>query len=324
MTPSAGAGKQGGRLKKSANGTMKPILFSVSYAGYWGQAALDVPDFIRKAAALGYGGVQLAGKRPHLSPADIKDDELRRIRDVAGEAAVEIATVAAYNDFAAGGASPMIPHVEIQLAYLRSLLRCAQALNAKVLRIFTGFATGDTQHLKDWNACVKAVREASSMAADHGVALGVQNHHDIAVGLASYAEFLDEVDHPNCRAMFDPWSVAVQGEPDLRAAAKALAPRMIQTTLADYVRLRRFAYVPGVEDYREQSSWLRAVPLGAGDVMDLGAFMQGLKEGGFKGYVCYEMCSPLRGGGSLANLDRTARESLATLKRLTGRGRKSS
>ena len=297
---------------------MKPILFSVSYAGYWGQATLDLPDFIRKAGALGYSGVQLAGKRPHISPADIKDDELRRIRDVAAEAQVEIATIAAYNDFAAGGTSPMVPHVEIKLAYLRSLLGCARTLGAKVLRIFTGFANGDTQHLKDWNACVKAVREASAMAADHGVALGVQNHHDIAVGLASYAEFLDEVNHPNCKAMFDPWSVALQGEKDLRGAAKALAPRMVQTTFADYVRLRRFTYVPSLEDYREQSAWLHAVALGQGDFMDLAAFVQGLKEGGFKGYVCYEMCSPLRGGGSLENLDRTARESLATLKRLVG------
>jgi len=305
-------------MNKTVNKAMKPILFSVSYAGYWGQAALDLPDFIRKAAVLGYTGVQLAGKRPHIAPADIKDEELRRTRDVAAEAGVEIATIAAYNDFAAGGASPMIPHVEIQLAYLRSLLRCAQTLKAKVLRIFTGFATGDTQHLKDWNACVRAVREAATMAADHGIVLGVQNHHDIAVGLASYAEFLDEVDHPNCKAMFDPWSVALQGEKDLRAAAKALAPRMVQTTLADYVRMRRFAYIPAIEDYREQAAWLRAVPLGAGDVMDLGAFLQGLKDGGFRGYVCYEMCSPLRGGGSLANLDRAARESLATMKRMIG------
>ena len=33
---------------------MKPVLFSVSYAGLWGQDALDVEGFIRKAAELGY------------------------------------------------------------------------------------------------------------------------------------------------------------------------------------------------------------------------------------------------------------------------------
>ena len=295
---------------------MTPMLFSVSYAGLWGQQFLNVEDFVRKAAELGYPAVELMGKRPHLSVLDMDDKRLGRLRELAAERGVEIATVAAYNDFAAGGASPMIPHGEIQLVYLRSLLRCAQALNAKVLRIFTGFATGDTRHLNDWNACVRTVREAAGIAADHGIALGVQNHHDIAVGLASYVEFLDEVDHPNCKAMFDPWSVALQGEKDLRAAARALAPRMVQTTLADYARMRRFAYVPGIEDYHEQSAWLRAVPLGQGDIMDLAAFMQGLKEGGFQGYVCYEMCSPLRGGGSGENLDRTASIALRKIREL--------
>ena len=36
------------------------------------------------------------------------------------------------------------------------------------------------------------------------------------------------------------------------------------------------------------------------------AFFRGLKEGGFDGIATYEMCSPLRGGGSLENLDRCA------------------
>jgi hypothetical protein len=41
-----------------------------------------------------------------------------------------------------------------------------------------------------------------------------------------------------------------------------------------------------------------------------------LREGGFDGHVAYEMCSPLRGGGSAENLDATARKSLEVMKRL--------
>ena len=49
---------------------MTPVLFSVSYAGYWGQHTLSIEEFIRKAAALGYPAVELGGKRPHLSILD--------------------------------------------------------------------------------------------------------------------------------------------------------------------------------------------------------------------------------------------------------------
>ena len=51
---------------------------------------------------------------------------------------------------------------------------------------------------------------------------------------------------------------------------------------------------------------VRAVPFGEGFI-DYPAFFQGLKEGGFDGIATYEMCSPIRGGGDLNNLDAYAR-----------------
>ena len=47
---------------------------------------------------------------------------------------------------------------------------------------------------------------------------------------------------------------------------------------------------------------VRAVPFGEGFI-DYEAFFAGLAEGGFDGLANYEMCSPVRGGGSLENLD---------------------
>jgi sugar phosphate isomerase/epimerase len=183
-----------------------------------------------------------------------------------------------------------------------------------MLRIFTGYATQKDAFQRDWDLCIQGVRQAAAIAADHGVILGVQNHHDVGVGVDSYVEFLDEVDHPNCRAMFDPWSPALHGD-DLRACARRLAPRMVQTTLADYVRLPRFAYLPGLVNYERLADAVRAVPLGCGFI-DLVEFFAGLREGGFDGYVAYEMCSPVRGGRSEENLDRTAKASLEMIHKL--------
>src|SRR5205085_9846249 len=82
---------------------MTPVLFSVSYAGYWGQHRLDLPAFFRKAARLGYPAVEIAGKRPHLSVLDYPTDEsLGPIREAAQEAGVEVATIAGYTDFTTG------------------------------------------------------------------------------------------------------------------------------------------------------------------------------------------------------------------------------
>ena len=286
---------------------MIPTLFSVSYAGLWGQHRLDLKAFLHKAAALGYRAVELMGKRPHLSVLDATDAQLRDIRETAAAAGVQIATIAGYTNFTLGRDTE-IPAVEIQVAYVRRLAELAEKVGAKIVRVFTGYATESEGGQRDWDLCVRAIRECAEAAAGCGVLLGVQNHHDVGVGVDAYVEFLDDVGHPNCRAMFDPWAPALQGE-DLPACARRLAPRMVQTTLADYVRLPRYAYLPGLVNYRRLEDMVRAVPLGDG-FLDLDGFVAGLREGGFEGYVACEMCSPLRGGGSEENLDRAARRSL--------------
>ena len=295
-------------------------LFSVSYAGLWGQCRLDLPAFVHKAGELGYRAVELMGKRPHLSILDTDDRQIGQIVDAAGSAGVEIATIAGYTNFTLGLGTE-VPAAEFQIAYVRQLAALAEKVGAKIVRIFTGYATEPEGYAKDWDACVRAVRECAEAAAQRGVVLGLQNHHDVGVGVDSYIEFLDDVDHPNCRAMFDPWAPALHGE-DLRAVARRLAPRMVQTTLADYVRLPRWAYQPGLVNYKRLDDMVRAVPLGDG-FLDLDAFFAGLHEGGFDGYVAYEMCSPLRGGGSEENLDRAATASLEAIERWSCRSSES-
>src|SRR5271166_3589755 len=59
------------------------VLHSVSYAGVWtGQVRLPLADFLRKAKTLGFDGVMLMAKRPHLSVLDFDAKacaELRRL-----------------------------------------------------------------------------------------------------------------------------------------------------------------------------------------------------------------------------------------------------
>jgi len=55
---------------------MTPCLFSISYAGFWGQHTLPLEDFIGHAGDLGYPSVMIAGKRPHLSPLDASEEKI--------------------------------------------------------------------------------------------------------------------------------------------------------------------------------------------------------------------------------------------------------
>ena len=275
--------------------------------------------FLRKAAALGYRAVEIGGKRPHLSPLDYRDRaKLDAVRDEAARLNLEIATIAGYTDFTAGRATADIPLVEMQIGYVDDLSRMAACLGAKVVRVFSGYSPTTENYQSRLARMRRRVCGRPPIArAEHGVTLGLQNHHDIGIAVEAYEELLDEVNHPQLKAMFDPWSVALTGG-DLRTSAERLAPRMVQTTLADYVRQERFAYDPAIVNYRRlDPPALRAVPLGRGFSRFAG-LLRGLRAGGFTGYVAYEMCSPLRGGGSEANLDTAAVKSLEHIKRLIG------
>ena len=294
---------------------MTPTLFSVSYAGFWGQHRLGLIPFLEKAAALGYPAVELAAKRPHLSVLDFPDFEsVSEVKLAADRLGIEIATLAGYTDFTAGQNAAEVPFVEMQILYVRQLAQLARGLGASVIRVFSGYFTDLANHQADWNKCVVALREAASVAADAGVVLGLQNHHDVGVSVDGFAEFLDDVNHPNLKAMFDPWSIALHGDVDLYAAARRMAPQMVQTTLADYIRIDRFQYRPPLINYqRIEPPAVRAVPLGEG-FLKLEEFFAGLKDGGFDGYVAYEICSPIRGGGSEENLDAASRSALEKIR----------
>ena len=58
---------------------------------------------------------------------------------------------------------------------------------------------------------------------------------------------------------------------------------------------------------------IRAVPIDRG-IIDYKTFINALKEIGYQGYIAYEMCEVLDGGGDIENLDKTAKVFLEYVK----------
>lgn len=295
---------------------MRTALHSVSYAGVWaGQARLSLDDFLDRARRLGFEAVMLMAKRPHLSVLDLDVEERRRLRGRLAALGLRVACVAGYTDFCAGFERPDIPNREMQLLYVRELCRMAQDLDCDLVRVFTGFVPQGLSFDQQWMVCVRALQECARFAANLGVTIGVQNHHDVACHWQSMLDLLNDVGEPNCKAIFDAWAPALQGT-DLIAAARAMAPYTVHTTVADYVVRPRFRYRPALVNYAREEDVVRAVPVGEG-IIDYRGFLRTLAEAGYKGYVAYEMCSPLKGGGGEDNLDRCARGFLDFMRELS-------
>lgn len=284
------------------------ILHSVSYSGSWGQHSLSVDEFAEKAAELGFGGVMLMAKRPHLSVLDWNADRRRKLRDRLERLGLGTVVIAGYTNFTADLEHGDIPHREIQIRHVAELAETARDLGGSLVRVFTGYEHPAATPHAQWKMVVEALRESARRAAELGVTVGVQNHHDIACGFESLDDLIAEVGEPNCRAMFDAWAPALQGA-DIVAAARRLAPLTVHTTVANYQLRPRHRYAAAVVNYEKLTPAVQAVPMDEGFI-DYTGFLSALEAGGYDGAVAYEMCSPLRGGGGLENLDRYARKFL--------------
>jgi sugar phosphate isomerase/epimerase len=292
---------------------MKTSIFSVSFAGLWGQHALTLEESIDKAADLGFDGVEVMAKRPHLSPLDYSLDACKKLRERFQERGIECSAVAGYTNFTGGAESGEVPFGEMQIANVEALAHRAAILGARIVRVFTSYERDDMPFLTQWQRNVDALRECADRAASHGVMIGVQNHHDIGVETKALDELIAQVDRPNLFPIWDCWSVFLGGE-DLEAGARAMAPKMHLTTVADYILLARRKYRPDLVNYvKADPPALLAVPMGSGD-LDYETFFNALSKEGFDGWVSYENCSPIRGGGSLETLESYARQFLDYMK----------
>jgi sugar phosphate isomerase/epimerase len=296
-----------------------PVLHSVSYAGVWrGQAQLTLDQFLVKAKELGFTHVEVMAKRPHLSPLDYDADARRKLKARLQELGLSIVCLAGYPDFTAGADKAGIPSAEIGAIYVGELARLAKDLGIPLIRVFTGYERDGVPFDAQWGIVVQGLKLAARKAAESGVTLVVQNHHDIAIHPDATRWLIREVAEPNVKAAFDAWSPALLGinGQELAAAVKKMGPLIAYTTVADYVKHPRARYNAQLTNYLRQDDIVRAVPFGEGFI-DYKAFFDAMKAIGYRGYVAYEMCEVLDGGGSIENLDATARKFLERFREIS-------
>jgi sugar phosphate isomerase/epimerase len=284
------------------------VLHSVSYSGSWGQQFLPLEEFIDKAANLGFDGVMLMAKRPHLSVLDWPHTALTRLRTRMERNGLHLACLAGYTNFTADLEHGDIPNHEFQISHVVELARMARDLGGSLIRIFTGYESPVATLSAQENLVVDSIRECARRVAELGVTIGVQNHHDIACDYLSQYDLVRQVKEPNCRAIFDAWAPALHGV-DLSTAAAKMAEITVYTTTANYQLRPRYRYHPALVNFEKQLPTVKAVPIDEGFI-DYRGFLTSLEANGYDGPVAYEMCSPLAGGGASENLDSYARRFL--------------
>lgn len=295
---------------------VKTCLHSIGYSGLWrGQAVLTVDEFLLKAKELGYDGVMLMAKRPHLSILDYDKKAREKLKKRIADLGLTLVGLAGYSDFTAGIDKPGIPHTEIQATYIGQLAELANDLGTNMIRIFTGYERPGIPYDKQYATVVEGITLAAREAQKYGVTLVVQNHHDIALHHDAMYWMLKEINLPNVMAGWDAWSPTLEGlsKEEIRRSVLKMKPFLVNTIVADYVTFPRYQYEHSLTNYVSGKPVMRATPMGEG-MIDYDNFIGALKQIGYQGFLVYEMCEVLEGGGSIENLDLTARKFLTHVK----------
>jgi sugar phosphate isomerase/epimerase len=281
---------------------MKVGLYSISYLGIWYDGpALTFSEFVKRARQYGYSGVELDGKRPHGNPMDLDRrarDEMRTILEREG---MEIPCIAANNDFS----SPVAEHRECQLLMVRELARLAADLGAKVVRLFAawpgvvmhdGIATYDLVRssfhtferqfpyatwLERWNFVKECLKEAAAFGEEFGVVMALQNHAPLIRHWKDCYDLVKEVDSPWLKVCLD-LPLLTRYDPDwVRQAALTVGELQVHSHF-------------GGEFYRDAEGRVQPKALAFGRPLpDHAYFLKLMREVGYDGYFCYELCHPV-------------------------------
>jgi sugar phosphate isomerase/epimerase len=281
---------------------MKVGLYSITYLGVWYDGpALTFAEFVKRAKAYGYAGIELDGKRPHGNPMDLDQrtrDEMRHMLEREG---VEMVCVAANNDFS----SPIPEHRECQLLMVRELARLAADLGAKVVRLFAawpgvvmrnGIATYDLVRssvytferqfpyatwLERWNWVKACLKEAAAFGEEFGVVMALQNHAPLIRHWKDCYDLVREVNSPWLKVCLD-LPIMHNYDPEwVRQAAVSVGTLQVHSHF-------------GGEFYRDNEGRVQIKPLSLGRPLpDYASFIRLMQEIGYDGYFCYELCHPV-------------------------------
>jgi sugar phosphate isomerase/epimerase len=165
---------------------------------------------------------------------------------------------------------------------------------------------------------VEGLKEGAKLAEKYGVILGLQNHSEIGHHYEDVLDIIREVGSKNLKVMLDAPYVTITGVP-LDKAVHQVGKLIVHSSLSDHQfrPLMKWAepadaYM-GLGTYQVNRWW--AVPIGEGEI-DYKTFVRALMEIGYDGFLTYEICGPIPGGGAEENLDKAAKKTLNYMRNL--------
>lgn len=204
-------------------------------------------------------------------PQDLTDEDMGKMKGHLDAAGIEVAGIASpFFKCDIDDEQQRHEHLEI----LRKCIKIAQFFGTNIVRGFAFWKTDRTEEL--WDTILGYYREPVRIAEGEGIFIGLENEASTSLCTARLtARFIDDVDSPNVRAIWDPANEAHAegGETPYPDAYNRLKAKMIHCHAKDVA--------PNPDGEME------SVPVGTG-VVDWKGQIKELLDSGYKGYLSLE------------------------------------
>jgi sugar phosphate isomerase/epimerase len=307
-------------------------LLTVTYSGlFYDGPALTVEQQVLKAKQLGFDGLAIETKRPVASPLDLRPSDRARIKAVAADQGIALCAVESMSNFT----SRLMEERENNLAMMRAVLDLAKDLGVGLVKVFPAWPgiINDEEKtamyapyergsyhkrlyppdLRKWHHAVDGIREVAGWAADMGITLALQNHAPVITpGYEDALAMLEEIDRPNVRLCLDvPLFYDRQSDAYVQEAVRRCGAHIAYTHFGAW----NFSET-------EAGEVVQDVAPSSGVPINYEAFVRGLHQIGYDGFLVSEYCLPALHRHQLAGvdvIDRATRQSLDYIKRIVQR-----
>ncbi len=236
--------------------TISPSLCSIA----WREEPIET--VLPMATEAGYLGLEVWG--PHLERYEREHGGLTSLATQLREHGLEVPMISAYFDLA--------HDLEGSLATAWQYVDYARALDAPLIRAFTGGGDSSEASTMTWRAIVSGLKEVCALGLDQDIGFALETHaghlHDTT---KSTLRLIRQTGMPNLCVNLDICNLYHAGEDPVRAL-KSLMP---------WVRILH------LKNGIQREGDFEATPLAAGE-MDYETFLQALAESNYGGYASVE------------------------------------
>lgn len=258
---------------------MLPSIFTKTFADR------DLESAVRTAAEIGYEGVEIMAREPHL-PADTSLERAEEIETVLDALDLSVPCLATYT----GGYSSLSERdCEAELETFEKYLELSTVLGVDLLRHGAGGPSVRNATDEDFERAAAWLERAADLAAEYDRTIGLEIHsHTLTETVDSTLRLLEMIDRDNVGIIHDAGNMFIVDDAYGPASVERLGDAIVHVHVKDLSRI----YDPALEDVFELETQrgdelFRRELLGQGNV-DHGPLFDALIENGYDGHVTTE------------------------------------